>query len=94
MSERRIQQTSIDSYHTLTDKQTKQQRVYQIIKANPNLTDRELTFIMGSKDPNNVRPRRKELVDLGFVEASGKRVCVVSKKTALTWRVTQRKRSQ
>jgi len=36
-------------------------------------------------DPNMVRPRRKELVDLGLVEEVGKRKCSISGRMALIW---------
>lgn len=84
---RQIQQTSIDSYHSIPNLGEKQQSVLIAINGNPDKTDRELTKIMGFQDPNNVRPRRKDLVDLGLVVCSGERKCSVTGKTVMTWRV-------
>jgi hypothetical protein len=87
-TKRRVQQTSIDSYRTV-DLCDKQQTVLVAISAYPDSTDRELARNLGFSDPNNVRPRRFELVEMGYVIASGKRVCTVSGKTALTWRINR-----
>ena len=48
-------------------------------------TDQEVSRFAGHSDPNYFRPRRNELVKMGFVVEAGKRVCSVSGKTALTW---------
>ena len=48
-------------------------------------TDRELTKRLGYEDPNKVRPRRKELVDMGFIKEVAKRPCEVTKKTVTVW---------
>ena len=53
-------------------------------------TDRELSEFLGYADPNKVRPRRNDLVRLGCVVECGKRVCGVSGKLALTWKVMER----
>jgi hypothetical protein len=85
---RNIQQTSIESYHNIKHLGDKQSDVLITIAAYPNLTDSEIAVRLGKKDPNVVRPRRYELVhDYGLVVSSGKRVCTVTGKTALTWRI-------
>lgn len=48
-------------------------------------TDLEVSRFAGKSDPNYFRPRRNELVKLGFVQKAGQRVCSVSGKTAMTW---------
>lgn len=81
-----MRDTSLLAYMELSDISEKQEKVLEAIKENPDSTDRELTIIMGYSDPNAVRPRRKELLDLGLIESSGKRECTISKKIAYTWR--------
>lgn len=86
--EKEMRQTSIQAYRELQPKLSiRQKQVLWFIRAFPNSTDRELTKLMGYTDPNKVRPRRKELLDIGKITESGKRTCKVSGKTALTWRV-------
>ena len=82
-----VKDTSILSYATIHKIGKKQQAVYDAIKRYPNRTDRELTHKMGLTDPNEVRPRRFELVEQGFVVSSGKRVCTYSKRLAYTWKI-------
>ena len=53
-------------------------------------TDREITLSLGKSDPNYVRPRRKELYDLGLIRMEGKRVCTVTGKMVCTWKVVIR----
>lgn len=48
-------------------------------------TDLEVSRFAGHSDPNYFRPRRNELVKMGFVCEAGRRVCSVSGKTAITW---------
>jgi len=52
-------------------------------------TDQEVSRFAGHSDPNYFRPRRNELVKMGLVVESGKRVCAVSGKTALVWWVVE-----
>lgn len=86
---RQIQQTSILSYqqkqpHIGED----QQLVLIAINAQPDSTDAELTHFLGKEDPNFVRPRRYELEhELGLIIRSGKKVCSITGRTALTWRI-------
>jgi len=44
---------------------------------------------MGFLDPNKVRPRRKELLDMGLVVESGKRVCEFTGKLCYVWDVEE-----
>ena len=54
-------------------------------------TDMEITVYLGKKDPNYVRPRRKELYDFGLVQMDCKRICTVTGKKVCSWRVVERK---
>lgn len=83
-----VRQTSIESYRTV-ELCNEQQTVLVAVSAYPDSTDRELARYLGFSDPNRVRPRRNELVALGYVIESGKRRCMVSGKRALTWRVNR-----
>ena len=49
------------------------------------LTDMEISRRLGFSDPNTIRPRRNELVKMGFIIANGKRNCSVTGKKCLTW---------
>ena len=54
-------------------------------------TSSELMRYVGVTDPNSVRPRLTELLELRYAEASeNPRKCGVTGKKAHTWRVTQR----
>ena len=87
---RRVRQTSIQAYREEQPHISERQKmVYWYIRHFPSLTDRELTKLIGFEDPNKVRPRRKELLDLGLITESGKRPCMVTGKTALTWKATE-----
>ena len=80
--------TSLITYREITKDGTlgeMQAKVYQAFKNHPNQTDREITRLMGLSDPNNVRPRRKELVQHGYLIETGKRKCGVTHRKAITW---------
>jgi hypothetical protein len=82
-----MRQTSVEAYNTIKKIGKRQKEVLWYIRNFPDSTDRELTRIMRYGDPNKVRPRRKELEDMELIKASGSRICTVSGKRALTWRV-------
>jgi len=48
-------------------------------------TDWEVTFHAGRADPNYFRPRRNELVKLGYIQDTGVRTCNVTGKMAHVW---------
>ena len=48
-------------------------------------TDLEVSRLSGHSDPNYFRPRRNELMKLGYIVEIGKRVCSVSKKKSIIW---------
>ena len=85
-----VRDTSILSYSQVQNIGKKQRVVYDAISAHPDCTDLELTKLLGFVDPNNVRPRRFELVELGLVKSVGKKRCSVSKRVAYAWRITWR----
>ena len=61
------------------------QQVYNTIANYPNSTDREIMQLLGFKDANSVRPRRKELMDMGLIETVGKVKCKLSGRTVYAW---------
>jgi hypothetical protein len=64
-----------------------QELVLDCIRLNPCLTDREVAAKLCLRDPNAVRPRRFELMEAGLITEAPKRVCSVSGRLALTWKV-------
>jgi len=84
-----IQDTSLLSYIELVNTGElglRQNLVYNAIKKHPDLTDSELTKVLGFNDPNKVRPRRKELCSAGLIFCSGKKKCSITKRLCMTWR--------
>lgn len=85
-----VTETSIDVYTEIIDEGLVGERqiiVLDYILKNPNVTDWEITKGLDFADPNRVRPRRKELVDIGIVIESGKRPCTITKRNVTIWRV-------
>jgi len=68
----------------------RQQMVLKAIEQRGPATDVELSHYLGRRDPNFVRPRRKELYDKGMIRAVGKRECLITGRTAHVWAVVQR----
>lgn len=84
-----VRDTSIDSYYRCVDEGIvtgRQLEVLDWVRDTPLRTDRELAVLLGVDDPNYVRPRRKELVDLGLVVDAGKRVCSVTGRKVYVWK--------
>lgn len=89
-----LRETSLQAYEDLRGRGVLgevQTRVAYLIATNPDSTDRELSKIYaetwGDTDPNAVRPRRHELMEQGWIEESGRRICNVSGHAAITWRM-------
>jgi hypothetical protein len=89
-----IRVTSLDAYQDLKQSGKlgeMQQRVCYLIATFPDSTDRELSQLYaehwGGTDPNSVRPRRHELLEMNVIEESGQRICRISAHMALTWRI-------
>ena len=88
---RQTRDTSILSYRELQPSLgDKHQTVLVAFHAYPCSTDLEIAYHLGFKDPNKVRPRRKELVDMGLIVDVGVRPCKISHKTAHIWSVVKR----
>lgn len=89
-----LQQTSLKAYNELQDWLVNKtySAILSCLANNPNgLTDREIASILGYSDPNKVRPRRKELEDKGLIYETSKRVCQVSGKTAIIWKINEKR---
>jgi len=88
----RMRDTSLLAYHALDDLGERQLKVLSAIRQMNSRskypTDREVARYLGYADPNNVRPRRKELADSGKVVPYEKRLCTVSGRLAWTWRAS------
>ena len=85
-----VRDTSIETYHDLVNKGIvgeRQAKVYDFITKNPNLSDVEISQGLGYKDPNKIRPRRKELLDIGLIESNGKKVCTYTERTVYCWHI-------
>jgi hypothetical protein len=83
----KVRETSRESYRNMPHLSEDQQSILVAFNAYPDSTDMEIADRLGYADPNRVRPRRYELVELGFIINTGKRVCKVSKKKAMIWKV-------
>lgn len=83
-----IRQTSLDAYHELrgTGKLgDRQKEVFEAFLKYGACTDRELAALMHQADPNQVRPRRNELMKLGLVREVERRQCSITKRRAIVW---------
>ena len=88
-----VQQTSITSYMNLSKHylSKRHELIFNCIKDEGSLTDRELADCLGFDDPNQVRPRRKELLDMGLICEDVKRECSITHKTVISWKVLELK---
>ena len=83
-----MQQTTLEAYRDILPKLTLHHSlVLKSLRFLGEASDREITKLLGVSDPNFVRPRRRELVKLGVVVESDKRVCRVSGKRVIVWSV-------
>lgn len=69
----------------------RQALVYHALLQIGSATDMEVMVYLGKSDPNYVRPRRKELYDLGVVRAVEKRKCNVTGRTVYAWEVIKQR---
>lgn len=92
-----MEETSLEAYEEIKPKLSERhQQVYDALedfqREGKNATDFELTKHLEKEDPNYVRPRRYELVNkyklVGFSE---KRICSITGKMALAWKLLKRK---
>lgn len=87
-----VRDTSIKTYYQILDEGIlgeRQVEVYELLYQKPNLTDREITAELHQVDPNYTRPRRKELLDMGLIESSGKRQCSITHREVYQWRALE-----
>jgi len=85
-----IARTSIETYHDLRregELGERQRFVLDLVRRYPGRTAVELTELAGFRDPNAVRPRLVELAREGWVEAAGNRLCGVTRRMAMTWKI-------
>jgi len=61
------------------------QEVYNYIIKNPSETDTEISKGLGYDDPNKVRPRRKDLYNMGLVVECEVRKCSFTNRLCHTW---------
>lgn len=89
----RRRDTSHEAYTGLLGRLGADQRrvLLGLREAREPLTDRELAARLGVTDPNQVRPRRVELMRRGLVEDAGKRRCRVTGRTAYVWQYVHRR---
>ena len=92
---RQIRETSLDAYFQIGEKiKTRQGELYEFMlrryrEGKAPLTDYEMARSLGYADPNTIRPRRNELMKDGLVVEAGRRRCMVTGKTAITWAVSE-----
>lgn len=84
-----IRDTSLKAYYEIENLGPKEKMVYELIRRYPNKTDMELCAIAGISNPNVLRPRRKGILDKGWIEETGKRTCRITGKTCYTWNTKQ-----
>ena len=87
-----IQDTSIQSYREEKKKglTERHQEIFDALLTCGPMTDREIQEHLGKSDANEIRPRRFELASLEYgarIECIEKRVCKITKKKAMVWRV-------
>lgn len=92
MTQKNVRETSKLSYQNILDDGwigSAQTRVYKAIIDNPGSSDREITNILHLSDPNKVRPRRKELLDMTLIKDMGTRDCYITGRKVHTWKVNE-----
>lgn len=83
-----VRETSIDCYSEIIEEGLvgdMQKIVYDKLLEKDDLTDQEIARELVFKDPNKVRPRRKELLDLRLILDNGIRRCSVTQRKAHSW---------
>jgi len=93
-SSHNVRDTSRESYHDLLSHPIEiNGRRLEVLKALREIgvpsTDQEIKKHLNKSEPNYVRPRRNELVELLLVESCFKRECNVTGKKVYTWKITE-----
>lgn len=60
--------------HEQVDKETRKRMILALILKRGDMSSEQIMDKLGTRDPNNVRPRLCELKQSGFLEESGKRM--------------------
>lgn len=77
-----IHQHSVEAYHSERVKLSRRAlRILDWIELHPKVTDRDVMLGMGFTDPNCVRPRITEAVEIGALAEVGEKRCPVTGKT-------------
>ncbi len=87
-----VRETSIRTYYEILEEGLLgegQEEVYKAIKDLGEATDVEVMQYLGYSDPNKVRPRRKELLDMHIIKDGGTRECKVTGRTVHQWKVLE-----
>lgn len=83
-----IRETSLEAYMDLLPQLgERQQKVLDGFKKYGSHTDLEMVKLLVLNDANVLRPRRRELVKKGFIEEDGKKVCDISGKRVILWKI-------
>lgn len=77
-----MQQTSLQSYIELRDRHLgeMQRKVYNVFRKYYKLTDRDILNYLELTDMNKVRPRRRELENMGYIKKIGVSIDKYTKK--------------
>lgn len=89
-----MRQTSLLAYQQLKLGVMRTRRYAEIIdllRDGNSRSDTEISRALGYSDPNVIRPRRNELVKMKFIESDGKRLCKVTHKKVLVWKLRERR---
>ena len=83
-----VAQTSMEAYLSLGDVEIseRQEIVLEYILAHPDCTAEDVYLGLGYSTPNSTSPRITELLDLGILEVTGRKV-TASGRSAMTYRV-------
>lgn len=87
-----VQDTSKKTYYELMNEGVISGMQSEVLGALEHLgeaTDSEIAVHLGYEDMNKVRPRRKELEELGIVVEIRKEACSITGRTAIKWGVNK-----
>ena len=72
-------------------RQETKRKIIQLLLERDNLTDREMSDMLGFDDPNKVRPRRNELTKKEIIVEEKKRTCLIGNKQSIAWTLNKEK---
>lgn len=85
-----MRETSIEAYHRLKEENKlgeRQSLIFAAIRQKETASDHDIADYLGFSDMNQVRPRRKELLDLGLIEQAGSKLQEQTGMRNTTWRI-------